>query len=86
MSIITIFWLVKLKGKLDILHLQIQNDIPCLWIKVNQEEKETEYHQFAFVATGQKEKEENLQNYLGTIMFSNLVYHLFEMKKSNKKC
>jgi len=64
----------------DILHLQMQNDKPCLWVKVNPYEKETELHHFVFITTGLKEEEENLKNYLGTIMFSNLVYHLFEIK------
>lgn len=66
----------------DILHLEMQNDIPCLWVKVNPDEKETEYHHFAFVPTGQEEDDENVQNYLGTIVFSNLVYHLFEIKET----
>lgn len=71
---------LELPSNSDILYLQVQDNSPCLWIKVNPLENEKIHRHFMFIATGQAENEENLKNYIGTIMLSNSVYHLFEIK------
>jgi hypothetical protein len=62
----------------EILCVQMQNDIPCIWALVDNE-KDDVLREFTWYGTGHSVKE-NPGKYIGTIQMMNgrLVFHLFE--------
>lgn len=71
----------KMPAKAEILTLQLQNGIPCIWVLVDTQE-ETVERQFITFGTGEKLPDDtsNLK-YVGTYQLHNgqLVLHLFEV-------
>ena len=63
----------------EILIAEIQNNVWCLWIKVDTDVKETESRKFAIVGTGHKIDYPNVE-YVNTTFQGSLVWHLFEVK------
>lgn len=70
---------LELPAHVEILHLDVQNNLPFIWVKVNPFNK-GEKRKFITYGTGQAiEDEENLI-YIGTFTLENwLVQHLFEI-------
>lgn len=61
------------------LHLALQHNIPCLWFLVDTE-KELELRAFVKIGTGWEAKVE-AENYLGTVLETPYVWHVFEITK-----
>ena len=64
----------------EILSLQIQDGIPCIWAKVNSEEIPSDCD-FRWFGTGQP-LPDNVSDmeYVGIIQYSGLVFHLFKKR------
>ncbi len=64
-----------------ILHLKLQNGIPCLWILVEQENL-FEERKFLFYGTGMTISKIEELTYIGSVLIQDetLVFHLFEEK------
>ncbi len=73
---------VKMPIGAEILTVQIQNEIPCIWAKVDTEEKVRNYN-FAIFATGSPIGMEGYKlTYINTFQLNNgaLIFHLFQIK------
>jgi len=68
----------------EILTVQTQNEIPCLWALVNPE-NETEMRLFEMIGTGHDITEDGAgeRKYIGTLQLAGgaLVWHVFERVK-----
>ena len=66
---------------IEILHFEIQGDVPCIWAIVNPVIP-LKPKQFRLFGTGHPIREDNLK-YIGTSMHrgGELVWHLFEVKE-----
>ena len=66
----------------EILCVQVQNNIPCIWAKVNTGKVENEERIIFIFETGHTIYNEELK-YLGTFQLidGNIVFHVFENKK-----
>lgn len=66
----------------EILCVHSQKDKPCLWVKVNPEEKEVEHRKIEIFSTGQpiEDSENTSRYYIGTCFCFNasFVIHVFE--------
>lgn len=73
------YFKIKMPEGAEIIHINTQNDVPCIWTIVNPENKEI-YHKFVIKGTGHSftgvEKE-----YVGTIHLKGLVFHVFTRKE-----
>jgi hypothetical protein len=64
----------------EILHLALQGEIACLWVRVNPDQNEMETRRFVWLATGQADDAMYFQQYIGTIQTEEgFVFHLYEM-------
>lgn len=70
--------LIDLPVGAEILTIQLQNGEPHIWVKLDDEELDTEEHSFTVVGTGWKLGE--IGNYLGTWQQNGLVWHVFHQK------
>lgn len=61
----------------EILHVDIQNGVPCLWVKVNPRGT-PERRRFRIVATGEPFQDDRLK-YLKTFQDPPYVWHVFEV-------
>jgi len=59
----------------SILSFQLQNDIPCIWVVVH-ENQPLEKHNFSIYGTGY-EVNSSPMGYQGTIQLNGFVWHLF---------
>lgn len=62
----------------EILCVQVQNAIPCIWARVNPENK-TERRSFIVYGTGLTINLEDSKKYIGTFQLGKFVGHLFEL-------
>ena len=75
-------WKFKVSGSIQIpmdsqiLTVQIQNDEPYIWVKVNPE-NDVETRTFEVVGTGHSFDDTNMK-YIGTFQDGPFVWHLFE--------
>lgn len=62
----------------EVLTVQVQNEIPCIWAKVNPSNTSTSYR-FRIFGTGQPIEEDFTGKYIGTYQLLNglYVFHLF---------
>lgn len=67
---------IELPKDYHILCVQVQNDIPCIWITTSGTEC-YEKHNFTIIGTGNHFNKERLV-YIGTFQISPFVWHLFE--------
>ena len=76
---ITDYFSLDLPANSRILSVQVQRDIPCIWVEIDTEETQCRTD-FRLVGTGHNLKEDNLL-YIGTFQLFNgmLVYHLYEV-------
>jgi hypothetical protein len=77
------FQLITMPTYAEILSVQVQNDIPCIWALVNPDpEAEMEMRRFEIYGTGHTIQFDMGvdRKYIGTFMTNNdkLVWHLFE--------
>jgi len=74
---------IKIPKGGDILSLQVQHGIPCLWILVDTEQKEKESRVFEMYGTGHIIHDYN-KKYIGTFIIRKglLVFHVFERIES----
>ena len=74
--------IVKMPINAEILCVQIQHDLPCLWVKLNPEKKETESRIIETFGTGHPIKTDFRveRKYIGTYQLNKGVYvfHVFE--------
>ncbi len=67
-----------------ILHVGVQSELTSLtptfqlWALVDTEDK-IEYKTFRIAGTGHKLNDEETQNYIGTVFFQALVFHVFNI-------
>ena len=59
-----------------VLSFQFQNDIPCIWVAVNDDNVFRD-RQFSIIGTGWEYSKNNI--YLGTAQNNGFVWHLFEV-------
>ena len=74
---------MKMPEGTEILSVQIQKGIPCIWALVDPLAKKTE-RQFQLYGTGHEmEFNENFEKFIGTFQMinGNVVFHLFERLK-----
>ncbi len=73
--------IIRMPADAEILCVQMQNDIPCIWAKVNPE-KSLINRKFKMYGTGHPitEKIGFFEKYIGTIQKFNgkLIFHIFE--------
>jgi hypothetical protein len=81
---VTDYQSVTLPQNAEILTVQVQNGMPCIWALVNPDNK-AEVRKFRLAGTGHdiSTDEARKLNYIGTIQMRNgmLVFHLFEIKE-----
>lgn len=65
-----------LREETEILCIQMQNGIPCLWIKVNDWSNNKDELIIYTYGTGNRIEEENI-DYIGTYQAMGLVFHVF---------
>lgn len=66
----------------SILSLQIQNDVPTLWVLINDTESKKEKVSIVIIGTGHPIESNSVaqRNFLGTYQLSNgLVFHAFKV-------
>lgn len=70
----------------QVLTVQVQNEIPCIWVKVNPA-KNKEVRIFEVYGTGRVIPSEEIydRKYIGTYQSGEFVWHLFEMFKPKSK-
>lgn len=61
----------------DILCVQIQNGMPCLWALVDPDIEETETVVIRTIGTGHKFSDGDSCLYIGTYQLPSLVFHVF---------
>jgi hypothetical protein len=76
------FELIDIPEKGEILHVGIQNENICLWIKVNTENKKEER---AFILRGTDKELKVEEEYIGTVMDNSYVFHIFEQVDASLK-
>lgn len=60
-----------------VLSLQMQNGIPCIWVRVNTKAIGTLPQYFHWFGTGQP-LNSGAVNFIGTIQMDTMVFHLFQ--------
>jgi hypothetical protein len=60
-----------------ILTLQMQNDMPHIWVEINPDEVQFTNVAFRTIGTGQKFVEDDL-TYIGTYQFDIFVFHVYQ--------
>ena len=67
----------------EIIHLDVQNGIPRIWVVVDPNEEKFEEREFALLGTGHSTVWEwvGKESHVGTFLTNPFVFHLFEMKK-----
>ena len=78
---------VSIPAGATILTIQVQNDIPCLWVLVDPSVNEKEHRVIQIIGTGHSIKEDDFwrsYKYISTFQFLNgdLVLHAFEKIKN----
>lgn len=65
----------------QILQLQLQGDVPRMWVLVDQEEEKVEKRAFVVVGTGSL-LSDHIKGYIGTFQrcLGHVVHHLFEIE------
>jgi hypothetical protein len=69
---------VPLPRKARVVHVELHNGEPCLWVDLDTDAKE-EQRQFSMIETGQPVPLE--ASYLGTFLIALRSWHLFQMEK-----
>ncbi|TDQ79571.1 DUF7352 domain-containing protein [Sphingobacterium yanglingense] len=66
----------------EILSIQAQNNVPCIWALVDPEAELTD-RAFETLATGEKVEDDNRRKYIGTYQMygGEFVFHCFELLK-----
>jgi hypothetical protein len=64
----------------EILSVQMQNNIPCLWVLVNPDEKDTDARNIETFGTGHTLYYDMgvTREFIGTFQTRGLVFHVFE--------
>jgi len=70
---------IEMPKNSEILCVQVQHNIPCIWVMVNLEEQSREFRTFIMHGTGHQFKN-NGYTYIGTYQIEEglLIFHLFE--------
>lgn len=66
----------------EILHMEIQGGVPCIWALVDLKEEQVS-RSFDIYMTGQKIRDNPIKyidTYIDTYMYKNLVCHVFEVE------
>ena len=63
-----------------ILHVDLQNGIPCFWVEVDPEQPKKEDRHFSLVGTGFPYNPAGV-DYIGTFQQPPFVWHVFEHKR-----
>ena len=66
----------------EILTVQLQNGVPCIWAIVNTDAPTNEYREILIFGTGHDV--ENQSEYIGTYQLGCLVFHAFEAKQTKQ--
>lgn len=61
------------------LTVQMQEGIPCLWMRVPSDVREYRAHRFCWVGTGQEAPPPSEGRYVGTVQVNGYVWHLFHI-------
>lgn len=72
---------IDLPSDAEILDIQVQNDIPCIWFLVDPDFKTREQRTFFIYGTGHIIDFPESKKYIGTYQLLNgdLVFHVFEL-------
>ncbi len=71
---------IALPQDAEIVHFDMQGDTPCIWVRIDPFATVQQTRQFWIMGTGSYIKD-NLK-YIGTVMYSTLVWHLYELEYS----
>ena len=66
----------------EILHAGMQDGTPCMWVKLNKDEREVEERRFAIIGTGHGfgQGEPEYYEHIKTFFDRQFVWHLFEIE------
>lgn len=67
--------LMPLEAK--ILHINVQNDVICIWALVNEKNKNEEV-EIEIIGTGQTMDPLIIREYIGTVFMGGFVWHVFK--------
>lgn len=69
---------IEMPSGAEILSIQVQNNIPCIWALVNTETVMIDNKRFLLVGTGHDIDVVDELKFIGTFQLDKLVFHLFE--------
>jgi hypothetical protein len=73
---------IKLPIRSEILSFQMQENNPCLWALVNEDNREEERF-FKIYGTGNEIIDSRPMKFIGTVQINFMVWHLFEIINTN---
>ena len=73
---------IDLPNGAEILKVEMQQNIPCIWVLVDVDFTHMERRWFRLVGTGQEFEHDERHQYIGTFLMyeGTLVWHLFEVR------
>ena len=71
---------IEMPSTANVLSVQVQNGVPCVWASVNTQDKQTKKVRFITIGTGNPYDSDVPIQFVGTyqLMEGKLVFHLFK--------